>query len=37
MNRALIKIFKDIKYEPINKKYFKHNLKNDFHLIDLHI
>ena len=37
MNRSLIKNFKEIKYEPINKKYFNHNLQNDFHLIDGHI
>ncbi len=35
MKRSLITSFKRIKFEPINKKYFKHNLKNDFHLITL--
>ncbi len=33
MNRSFLKHFKEIKFEHINKKYFKHNLKNDFHLI----
>ncbi|ABM72604.1 Hypothetical protein P9515_13971 [Prochlorococcus marinus str. MIT 9515] len=33
MNSNLIKNFKKIKYEPLNKNYFNHNLHNDFHLI----
>ena len=37
MNRSLIGNINEIKYEPINKKYFIHNLENDFHLIAIPI
>ena len=33
MNKNLLRSYKDIKFESINKKYYLHNLKNDFHII----
>ena len=33
MSKTLIQNFGEIQFQEINKSTFKHNLKNDFHLI----